>query len=435
MEKSLELFIHTTIAIITILVACHSLGAIAKYFKQPAVVGEMIAGVLLGPTLLGSIAPDFFAVIFHPQYSSNILIPDINGLPAPRDIDITSVIFMLSNLGLSFYMFLVGAEIDLNYFDKKMLKQGGWLSASTTIVPFVMGMAVGWYYYNSDLCNLSVINRSGFMIYMGTAISITAFPMLARILQETKIDKTKLGVIALVSASVQDVASWVMLTFVLLTLKGQNLNSGVITLGGIILFLACCFFVIKPAFKYLEKQIEKIGSINNTHLAIIIITVLICAAITDKLGVYSVFGGFFCGLAMPRGKLFQKELQGKLKGMIMVFFLPMFFAFSGLNTDLSNVTNLEVIGATIVILLVSFIGKYLPGFLTMYAQGYSWREASGIGALVYARGLMDLIVAHIGMAYDIITPNTFAIIVLIAVISTLAASPLFWLTMKPVIKH
>lgn len=434
LEKNLELFIHASIAIIPILAVCHAVGALMKYIRQPAVVGEMIAGVLLGPTLFGYLAPQLSSAVFYPQYSAAIVLSPINGLPAPRSIDVIAVIFMLSNIGLSFYMFLVGAEIDYKYFDKKSLKQGGWLSVTSTITPFIIGAAAGWYYYNSQLCNLAVINRTGFMVFMGTAISITAFPMLARILQENKIINTKLGVIALVAASIQDVASWVMLTFVLATLKGQGISGGFITLGGTVVFITACFLILKPLFKQLEKRVIKAQGITPSHFAVITITVLVCAAVTDKLGLYCVFGGFFCGLVMPRGKLFQKELHGKLRDVVMVFFLPMFFAFSGLNTDLTKIAGLQVIGPMVVFMLVAFIGKYVPGLLTMRALGFSWRESSGIGSLIYARGLMDLIVANIGLAYNIITPNTFAIIVLIAVVSTLAATPLFWLTMKPLIK-
>lgn len=178
--------------------------------------------------------------------------PDINGLPAPRGIDVIAIIFMLSNIGLSFYMFLVGAEIDYKYFDKKWLKQGGWLSVTSTITPFIMGAAAGWYYYNSDLY-LAVVNRTGFMVYMGTAISITAFPMLARILQENKIINTKLGVIALVSASMQDAASWVMLT-VLATLKGQGLSGGFLTFGSSAVFIAACFSFLNLCLSSWKNQ-------------------------------------------------------------------------------------------------------------------------------------------------------------------------------------
>jgi Kef-type K+ transport system membrane component KefB len=435
MEKNLELFIHAAIAIVIILIVCHTVGSLMKYIKQPAVVGEMIAGVLLGPTLFGQLAPDLSAAIFYPTYSAAIKIADINGLPAPRNIDVIAIIFMLSNIGLSFYMFLVGAEIDYKYFDKKSLKQGGWLSVTATITPFLLGAAAGWYYYNSDLCNLDVVSRSGFMIFMGTAISITAFPMLARILQENDLINTKLGVISLVSASIQDVATWIMLAFVLATLKGEGLTAGFVTFGGAFIFIAACFLVLKPALKYLERSVERANKMTGHHFALILIVVIISAVITDKLGLYCVFGGFFSGLVMPRGALFQKELHSKLRDIVMIFFLPMFFTFSGLNTDLSKIAGLGVVVPFLVIMLVAFVGKYVPGLLTMRAQGFSWRESSGIGSLIYARGLMDLIVANIGLAFNIITPNTFAIIVLIAVVSTLAATPMFWLSMDTVLKR
>jgi Kef-type K+ transport system membrane component KefB len=257
-----------------------------------------------------------------------------------------------------------------------------------------------------------------------------AFPMLARILDEKKLIQTKLGSLALLSASGQDVVTWILLAFISSLAATGLFTKGFFTLGGAIVFIFIIFLVAKPLLNLLVKDIQKKGELNQTHFAIIIISVLLAAIITDKIGLYSVFGGFIFGLAIPREKILIDTLKNKIQDIVVVMLLPLFFAFSGLKTNFLQIFTASMIVPTIVIVLFAFACKYIPVLFTMKFSGYSWRESSATAGLMNARGLMELIVASIGLEYNIIDANTFSILVLIAVTTTLAAMPIYNWSMK-----
>ncbi len=374
-----------------------------ELIRQPRVVGEMIAGVLLGPTLLGAIFPEFSNQIFLPE--------------------VKRTLFILGNLGLSLYMFLVGAQIDYKLFTPVTVKRSMIVSVSGTIVPFAFGVISGIMYFTRLVPeNVSLFSCC---FFMGTALAITAFPMLARILQAENIVNTSIGVISLLGASIQDVISWILLAFVTSQAQGKGPESGFITLIGALVFAIVVWFIARPYFKRMGEKSEKSGVLSQNGFAMVIICLISAALITDELGLYSVFGGFILGLVMPRTKVFQTAIQDKLYDFNVVFLLPLFFTFSGLNTNLISIFDPSLIDATLVILLFSFIGKYVAVGLAMKATGYTWRQSSAIGGLINARGLMELIIANIGLQYKIIKPTTFSILVLIAVLSTLLAMPIY----------
>ncbi|WP_428229098.1 cation:proton antiporter [Flavobacterium sp.] len=404
---NLELFIHVACAIVVIIIMARVVGSLMVYIKQPRVVGEMIAGILLGPTFLSTIFPDFTNYLFD---------------------DTKSTIYILGNIGLSIYMFLVGIEIDFRKVDKLLKKQSWILCIVATVIPFGVGGLVSWMYF--DQLAIFGTTEMIFMIFMGTALSIMAFPMLARILDEKKIIKTKLGTLALLSASGQDVITWILLAFIISLAKTGSFKSGIITLVGAVIFVGFAFFIARPLLKKMARNINKKGIVNQTHFSIVIVTLLISAIITDKIGLYSVFGGFIIGLAMPREDLLINEVKVKLTDLTVVFLLPLFFAFSGLKTNFLKLFAPEFLIPSLVIVLLAFACKYIPVLLSMKITGYSWRESSAIGGLMTARGLMELIVASIGLEYEIIDQNTFSILVLIAVSTTLTAMPIYNLSLK-----
>ena len=368
----------------------------------------MISGVLLGPTFFG---------FFFPELSTKLFAKEI--MP---------FLFVLSNLGLSFYMFLVGAEIDFSKFTKKILKQSSLLSAVAIIFPFIFGtVAAGWYF---NLFSGSGISFLAFSVFLGTAFAITAFPMLARILHERNILNTPIGVLTVTSASIQDVVSWILLSFVTASAAQKGLEAGYITLFGGIIFIAIVFFVAKPLLKIIGRRTEKNSGLSQPDFAIIIICLLVAALITDKLGLYSVFGGFILGLAMPRGESFSKALENKLKDVTVIFLLPLFFTFSGLNANMLVLGNLTNLIPTLVIIAFAFLSKYGSATAAMRLSGFSWRESSAIGGLTNARGLMELIVANIGLSYAVITPDLYSVLVLIAILTTLFAMPIYNLSMR-----
>lgn len=406
--SNLELFVDVITAIIVILIVTQIFGTLITYIGQPKVVGEMISGVLLGPTCFGYFCPELSAEVFGKHVMPSL--------------------FILSNLGLSIYMFLVGAEMDLKLFDKKSMKQSGLLSAVAVLTPFALGFIAGKMY--SDIFAMPGITFTSLAIFLGTALAITAFPMMARILQEKKFLKTKIGVIIMLSASIQDVISWILLAFVTAMAQKKGISTGFITLIGAFVFITLVIAVIKPIMKRIGDYTESKGKMSSVGFSVIVILLLVCALTTDHLGLYSVFGGFILGLAMPRGAIFQAELHSKLKDITVVLLLPLFFTYSGLNANMLVLGNMTYLTPTIVIVVFAFVSKYVSALLAMKATGFTWRESSAMGGLTNARGLMELIVANIGLMYFVINKELYSILILVAILTTLAAMPIYNLSMR-----
>lgn len=411
--SNLETFVQVTIALLIILIGAQLFGKLIRLIGQPTVVGEMISGVILGPTVLGYFFPQSTEMFFSP-----VVMPHL---------------FVLSNLGLSIYMFLVGTEIDLNLFNKKTLKDATALSLSAVIFPFVLG-AIAAVIFSNEI-NKKNIDSVSMMVFLGAALAITAFPMLARILQENKLVNTRIGVLSLISASIQDVISWILLGLVTVMATSKNYSSILVMLLGAVVLVVIMFFVIKPLLKKVAIKVSSISDLPKPVFAAVMFLLLVCALITDKLGLYSVFGGFICGLALPREGKFIEAIESKIKDITVVVLLPVFFAFSGLNTNLLSIGELNLWYPAVVIIFFSFASKYLSCLLTMrFISGFSWRESSAIGGLINSRGLMELIIANIGLFYGLIDGSLYSILVLIAILSTLAAMPIYNLSMKPLVK-
>ncbi|GGE00852.1 cation:proton antiporter [Planktosalinus lacus] len=403
----LEIFVKVAVALALILAACQIIGGLAKYISQPRVVGEMIAGVMLGPTIFGNLFPDLYIQVF-PQ-------------------DVMPFLFVIANIGLSFYMFLVGSEINLSLFNKKLLKDAGVISASALLTPFIFGFLAMIFF--GDALNTKEISTFSFTIFMGTAFAITAFPMLARILQDNNIIKTKIGGLAMVSASIQDVISWMLLGLVTVLSIGDSYTKILIMIFGAIIFVLFLFYMVRPFLTYFINKTKNPNQ-DNTAFSVVIFLLIVCAILTDYLGLYSVFGGFMLGLAMPRKQDFIEAVSIRVKDITLVLFLPVFFAFSGLNTDMTILSKSGILGPTIIILIFAFASKILPLFGSMRLRGYSKKDSFSIASLMNARGLMELIIANIGMMYGLIDQTLYAILVAIAIFTTVSALPLYKLSQK-----
>nr|MBS0038417.1 cation:proton antiporter [Saprospiraceae bacterium] len=403
----LEIFVEVAIALALILAVCQIVGSLAKFISQPRVVGEMIAGVLLGPTLFGKLFPDLYTMVFPPE--------------------VMPFLFVIANIGLSIYMFIVGTEINLSLFNKKLLKDAGVISAGAVIVPFICGFFTMILF--NDLLNTYDLTPFGFTIFMGTAFAITAFPMLARILQESQIIQTRIGGLAMVSASIQDVVSWILLGLVTALAVGDNFYSVVFMIVGATALVLFLFYVINPLLAYWFKR-QGVQQLDNSIFSVVLFLLIGCAVFTDYLGLYSVFGGFMLGLAMPRQKHLLLGISLRIKDITVVLFLPVFFAFSGLNTDLAILTEAGIIGPALIILLFAFASKLLPLFGLMKLQGYTYKDSFSIASLMNSRGLMELIIANIGLMYGLIDYSLYAILVLVAIVTTLSAMPLYNLSQK-----
>ena len=404
---NLELFIRVMIALIIIIIMAQILGRTIRFIGQPSVVGEMISGVVLGPTVFGYLMPETSAFIF------------------PKEI--MSILFVVSNLGLSIYMFLVGAELDLNLFTKKTLKDATALSIAAILVPFLLG-GLAAYLYNDEINKMN-IDKVSLVIFLGTALAITAFPMLARILQEKNIVNTRIGALSILSASIQDVVSWILLGLVTVMCTTKQYSGVLVMVIGVAILIGILFYLVRPLLTKMAVKVLTFEDLTSVNFGIVVLLLFICALITDILGLYSVFGGFILGLSLPRKGFFIQAISMRIKDLTVLVFLPVFFAFSGLNTNILNLFKVDLLIPTVMIFLFAFGSKYFSCMFTMrFISKFSWRESSAIGGLINARGLMELIIANIGLSYGLINGDLYSILVLIAVGSTLAALPIYSLS-------
>jgi Kef-type K+ transport system membrane component KefB len=414
--KDLDLMLRLMLQLAVILIACRGIGWFGqKYLGQTQVVMEMLAGVMLGPSLLGAnwaapklqqwLFPKFMTVDGHQV-----------GHPA------MSILYCLSQLGLVFYMFLIGLE-----FDAGLLRDGAKsalrVSLAGIIAPFVLGALIGLRLAgNSTFFGPGVSSLNG-ALYMGAAMCITAFPMLARILFEQGIAKTKMGVLALASGASNDVVAWIMLAVVIAVNKAYP-KYAVFAIGGGSLFALAMITVGRRSLKYLGDRVERDGKLTSATFLATMICLMLSAWFTDFIGVYAVFGAFLLGIAMPRG-LFAERIREQLELPITGLFLPLFFVFSGLNTKISLVNTPYLWSVTILVCLAAILGKGLACALAARISGERWRESWAIGALMNARGLMELILLNIAKEANVITPTLYTILVIMAIVTTLMASPLY----------
>jgi Kef-type K+ transport system membrane component KefB len=391
-------------ALAVVLAATTVCGRLAMLVRQPRVVGEMVAGVLLGPALLGAVAPGVQAQLF----------------PA----DVKSTLYVLSTIGLTFYMFLVGSSLDHKLTTGANARKAGVLAVSGIVPTFLLGAGTAVIFYDS----LSPEGSSlwVFMLFVGGALSITAFPMLARILQERGIANTPIGGLTLVAAAIDDAVAWAFLALIIAVGASGSPSGALRTIIGAAVFAVLMLTLGRKWLGKLGERAERDGKLSRDMMAIILLVVLVAGWFTDFIGVFSVFGGFITGLAMPKSPVVRHELETKLTDLNSILLLPVFFAFSGLNTQVSGFGAGGALWFPLaVIMLAAFAGKYLGCGLVVRAQGYSWRYASAVGGLMNARGLMILIFINIGLAYELVTPEMFAILVLVAIVTTAAAMPIY----------
>ncbi|KAF0177841.1 MAG: cation:proton antiporter [Limisphaerales bacterium] len=385
-----------------ILAACRLVGAAARRVGQPLVVGEMVAGVLLGPSLLGLLAPGAQAALFPPES--------------------LKVLFVTAQVGIGLYMFFVGIEFDVEVFRRQM-RSAAAVSLAGMIVPFALGAALApWLMQMPGLFGEQVRSHEA-ALFLGAAIAITAFPMLARIIYERGLAGTQLGTLSLAAGAMGDAVAWCVLAVVLASFGGGAVVA-VKAIGGGVVFTVLMLTVGRLLLTRLGAAAERDGRLTPTMLSTCLMLLMLAAWATDAAGIHAVFGGFLLGVAMPRG-LLTRELQRDLEPFTVVFLLPMFFTYSGLNTRLDMVNSLPLLGVALVVLAASCLGKFGACWAAARLTGSDNRLALAVGALMNARGMMELILLNIGLQKGIIQPPLFAMLVLMAVVTTLMASPVF----------
>ena len=385
-----------------ILGTARGVGWLAQRVGQPRVVGEMVAGVVLGPSLFGLLFPDWHSQLFPPES--------------------LKVLSVGAQFGVGLYMFLVGLEFRKNLF-RESIKSAVVVSLSGMLVPFALGALLAlWLVKVPNLFSPSASTLEA-MLFLGAAMAITAFPMLARIIYERGLTGTALGTLALAAGAIDDAAAWCVLAIVLASFGGGPLLALKAIGGGI----ACAAFMTTLAPRLLaplNARVEREGGLSQSVLAIVLMLFLLTAWAMDAIGIHAVFGGFMLGVAMPRGAL-TRELQRQVEPLTVVLLLPIFFTFSGLNTRLDMVNSPQMLGIALAALLAACLGKGVACWAAARATGQDPRTAKAVGALMNARGLMELIILNIGLQKSLIQPGLFAVMVLMAIVTTLMATPLF----------
>jgi len=407
--NNLHLAIQFFLQIAVILLFCRLVGAIAARFGQPQVVAEMIAGVLLGPSLFGWIAPVWQQWVFPWD-------------PTQVSRDTQSYLFPASQLGLALYMFIVGLEFRVDIM-RQRFKSSIAVSLAGMITPFLLGagLAVLIFKYTNLFPERTSLMEA--TLFLGASMCITAFPMLARIIHFKKLAGTTMGTVALGAGAIDDATAWCLLAVVLASFD-QNITHALINIGGGISYVAVTLLLIKPALARIQNWLHKNGSLHEAGLVVGLALMALGACFTDSIGLHAVFGAFVMGMAMPRG-IVSRDLIDRLQPLTVALLLPLFFTYSGLNTRITllNSTFLWLICGAI--LLAAILGKGVACWLAARWTGVSNREALGIGTLMNARGLMELIIINIGLQRGVISEGLFATLVIMAVITTLMASPLF----------
>ncbi len=406
-DLTVKLFLQLAV----ILAACRACGFIGRrFFGQTQVVSEMVAGVLLGPSLLGLLVPEAQAWLFPKTLPA--------GGPHPSML----ILYALSQLGLVLYMFIVGME-----FNHRLLlgrvRHASLVSGAGIAAPLALGAVAALTLRGDADLFAPHVTPGAAALYLGAAMSITAFPTLARILHEKGITRTRLGTLALAAGSSGDAAAWCLLALVLSYLEGSWLIA-MLAIGGGGLYVLAMLLLGRPLLRVLDRGVDEQGRIAPGTLVAALLVLMLGAFVTDVVGIYAVFGAFIAGVAMPRGR-FADAAIGHLEPLTTTFLLPVFFVYSGLNTQIGLLASPAVWRVAVILVAVAIVGKGVACLLAARVAGEAWRESVAIGVLMNARGLMELIILNIGLQHGIITPTLFTIMVLMAVVTTLMTSPLF----------
>jgi len=388
--------------IAVVLATCRILGSLFLKLGQPRVVGEMFAGIMLGPSLLGAIAPQSSAFLFPPS--------SLGFLNA------------LSQVGVIVFMFLVGLGIN-----PRELKSQGHAAVLTSHVsitaPFVLASFLAFYLYPrlSD----SSVPFTSFALFMGAAMSITAFPVLARILAERNMLNSRLGTVVIACAAVDDVTGWCILAYIVLFIRAGNTGHRILfTVGGIIAFALVMLYGVQRLLKRFEASYRQAGELSENALALMLLLALCSALCTEWLGIHLLFGSFLMGTIMPKEQMFVRYVVDKFETIVVTMLLPLFFAFTGLRTNVGLVKGAEMWMYCVAIILVATLGKLGGSTLASWWSGMPVREAAGLGTLMNTRGLMELIILNIGLDIKVISPALFSMMVLMALVTTFMTNPL-----------
>lgn len=380
--------------------------------KQPLVIGEIVAGIMLGPSLLGWLAPAWKAALFPPE-----AMPSLG---------------VLSQIGLIFFMFLIGLELNPKYL-RGNLDIAILVSHVSILVPFSLGSLLALMLY--PLVSSSEVSFTAFALFLGAAMSITAFPVLARIITENNLQQSRLGTLALTCAAVDDVTAWCLLALAIAVTRTNNMAGALPTIFYSILYIGIMVTVGQKFLKNLSRYYDRTGKLSQLLVAVIYMGVVASALITETIGIHFIFGAFLLGAVMPKNEGLTRELAEKTEDFILVFLLPLFFAYSGLKTEIGLLNTLDKWLLCAAVIGVAIFGKYVGTYVAARVMGIDKRESAALGWMMNTRGLTELIVLNIGLELKVISPLLFTMLVIMALVTTFMTSPLLeWIYPKRLIR-
>ncbi|MEY4509082.1 MAG: hypothetical protein RLZZ450_1204 [Pseudomonadota bacterium] len=394
---------HVLLALVVIVLAARACGALFARLSQPAVVGEVIAGIALGPSVLGALAPS----------ASLYLLPP----------DVAPYLGILAQVGVILFMFLVGLELDTSLLRDKPHAALA-ISHASIIAPFVLGALTALWLYPRLSSNDVPFDL--FAMFMGVAMSITAFPVLARILIDRGMNKSRLGVLAISCAAVDDVTAWCLLA-VVAGMAEARAKGAMLTIALTLLYVALMFGVVRPLVSRYVRRLETQPEFSRTAITLVFVALLLSALITEAIGIHAIFGAFLLGAVIPHNGKLAESLTVKLEDLVVIVFLPAFFAFTGMRTQIGLVSGLSHWAMCGAIVLVACLGKFGGTFVAARLSGLPNRDSASLGALMNTRGLMELVVLNLGLDLGVISPTLFAMMVLMAIVTTCMTSPLLTL--------
>jgi Kef-type K+ transport system membrane component KefB len=393
--------------IFTIIVAARTLGIVFNKIGQPTVIGEVVAGIILGPSLLGMWFPEYIAFLF-PKTS----LPNLQ---------------FLSQVGLILFMFVIGMELDLKVLKSKA-HDAIVISHASIIVPYALGVGLAYFLYQEF--SPANINFVSFSLFMGIAMSITAFPVLARIIQERDMTKSKIGVLAITCAAADDITAWCILAAVIALVKVGSFVSALYTIALAIIFVLAMLKLVQPFIVKLGHMYSNRETLSLNIVGFIFGVLILSAYTAEVIGIHALFGAFLAGVIMPPEFSFRRILIEKIEYIALGLLLPLFFAFSGLRTQIGLLNDLHLWGVCFAIILIAIVGKFGGSMLAAKFVGQRWKDSLAIGALMNTRGLMELVVLNIGYDLGVLSPPVFAMMVLMALVTTFMTGPVLDLINK-----
>jgi Kef-type K+ transport system membrane component KefB len=394
-----EALVHVLVALLAVVVTGQLLSRMFRFLGQPPVIGEVVGGILLGPSLLGQVWPEAAEFVLPPSVAPYLAV--------------------ISQIGVILYMFLVGLELNLAVWRAKAHATVT-ISHASIIVPFLLGAALALFLY--PRLSSREVSFTSFALFVGVATSITAFPVLARILTDRGAQGTPLGILALGCAATDDVTAWCLLAFVVGVARAK-VGGAFLVLGLTAAYIGFMFLIVRPIATRLVSRFEEVP-LSREITALVFVALLLSALATESIGIHAIFGAFLLGAVIPHNSAIARALTGKLEDLVTVLLLPAFFAFTGMRTRIDLVSGVEQWLVCGLILLVATAGKFGDTLVSARLTGLGWRESTALGLLMNTRGLMELIALNIGLDMKVISPTLFAMMVLMALATTMATAPL-----------